>query len=262
MEDLFFEIHHGLPTEAPGSDEATLEALRHVPGLPSRPRILDVGCGPGRQTLALARMTGGHITAVDTHPPFLEALQARAHEQDLSASITPLNRSMKELAFEPESFDLVWSEGAAYIMGFGNALRSWRRFLRPDGALALTECVWLTGRPDPEVRAFWQRGYPAMLNVKDNLAIIRESGYEALRHFTLPESAWWNYYTPMRRRIEELRARYAGNAEAARQLDAEEAEIRLFERYPGQYGYEFFVTRKLPETGAARAGGSVRRAAR
>jgi SAM-dependent methyltransferase len=244
MEGLFFEIHQGLPTEAPGSDEMTLEALRHVPGLPSRPRILDVGCGPGRQTLALARRTGGHVTAVDTHPPFLEALQARARQEGLSGAITPLNRSMEALELEPGSFDLVWSEGAAYIMGFGNALRAWGRFLRQGGALALTECVWLTERPDPEVRAFWQSGYPAMLSVEGNVEVIRAHGYELLRHFTLPESAWWNYLRPMQRRIKELRARYAGNAEAERQLDAEEAEIRLFEKYPGQYGYEFFVMKK------------------
>jgi SAM-dependent methyltransferase len=262
MEDLFFEVHQGLPTEAPGSDEATLEALSHVPGLPPRPSVLDVGCGPGRQTLVLAQGTDGEITAVDTHLPFLEALQARAREQDLSGSITPLNRSMMELEFEPESFDLIWSEGAAYIMGLGNALRSWRRFLKAGGALALTECVWLTDRPAPEVRAFWQRGYPAMMSVNDNLDLIRESGYEVLRHFTLPESAWWNYYAPMRRRIDGLRVRYAGNEEAARQLDAEEAEIRLFERYPGQYGYEFFVMMKPPQSEGNGVEGPVGNAAR
>jgi SAM-dependent methyltransferase len=247
MRDLFFEIHQGLPTEAPGSDEATLEALSHVPDLPSRPRILDVGCGPGRQTLALARVTGGHVTAVDTHRPFLEDLRARAGEEGLRGSITLLNRSMMELGFEPESFDLLWSEGAAYIMGLGNALRSWRRFLKPGGALALTECVWLTNRPAPEVRAFWRANYPAMRTVSDNLDLIEESGYEVVRHFTLPESAWWNYFTPMQRRVDALRARCAGDEEATQQLDAAEVEIRLFESYPGQYGYEFFVMRKVSD---------------
>ncbi|MBN1206069.1 MAG: methyltransferase domain-containing protein [Myxococcaceae bacterium] len=245
--DLFFEIHQGLTFEAPGSDEATLEALSHVPALPSHPRILDVGCGPGRQTLLLARKTGGHITAVDTHQSFLDVLLEKARDQGLSGSITALNRSMIALDFEPESFELIWSEGAAYIMGFENALRSWRRFLKPGGSLALTECVWLTDRPAPEVRDFWQSGYPAMTSVGANLALIRTSGYEVIHHFTLPESAWWNYYTPMRRRIEALRAQYAGDAEAARVLDGEEAEIQLFERYAGQYGYEFFVMRKARE---------------
>lgn len=83
-----------------------------------------------------------------------------------------------------------------------------------------------------------------MMSVEGNVELIRASGYELLWHFTLPESAWWNYFEPMQRRIEELRARYAGNAEAERQLDAEEAEIQLFEKYPGQYGYEFFVMKK------------------
>ncbi len=247
MEDLFFAIHQGLTFEAPGSDEATLEALSHVPDLPSGPRILDVGCGPGRQSLVLARKTGGHLTAVDTHPPFLEVLQERAREQGLTQSIVTLNRSMTELEFAPESFDLIWSEGAAYIMGFKEALRAWRRFLKPGGSLALTECVWLTEQPAPELRAFWQSAYPAMMSVQGNLEAIQASGYEVLHHFTLPESAWWNYYAPVQRRIEALRARYAGDAQARRLLDEEEAEIRLFQKYGGQYGYEFFVMRKEQE---------------
>ncbi len=247
QETLFFEIHQGLPFEAPGSDEATSEALRYVPGLSPQPRVLDVGCGPGRQTLLLARETGGHVTAVDTHQPFLDALLERARHQGLASSITALNRSMMELDFGPERFELIWSEGAVYIMGFENALRSWRRFLKPGGALGVTECVWLTEQPAPEVRAFWQSGYPAMMSVSANLALIQASGYEVLHHFTLPESAWWNYYAPVRQRIAALRTRHAGNPEAMRVLDGEEAEIQLFEKYAGQYGYEFFVMRKARE---------------
>jgi len=56
--DLFRELTEGLPRQGPGSSEATLRALRMVDGLSSRPRILDVGCGPGAQTIDLARASG------------------------------------------------------------------------------------------------------------------------------------------------------------------------------------------------------------
>jgi len=35
---------------------------------------VDIGCGPGMQTLELARISGGRIVAVDNHQPFLDVL--------------------------------------------------------------------------------------------------------------------------------------------------------------------------------------------
>ena len=47
---FFFEIHQGLPREGPGDFDSTRRALALLGGLPERPRILDIGCGPGMQT--------------------------------------------------------------------------------------------------------------------------------------------------------------------------------------------------------------------
>jgi len=55
--NLFWEIHSGLPQEGPGDDNSTLKALALIPDLPSNPSILDIACGPGRQTIALAKQT-------------------------------------------------------------------------------------------------------------------------------------------------------------------------------------------------------------
>ena len=52
---IFFEIHNNLSQEEPGSDESTLRALILIPDLNDQSTILDIGCGPGRQTLAMAR---------------------------------------------------------------------------------------------------------------------------------------------------------------------------------------------------------------
>ncbi|HQP39107.1 MAG TPA: hypothetical protein PLI95_28185, partial [Polyangiaceae bacterium] len=64
-------------------------------------------------------------------------------------------------------------------------------------------------------------------------------------HFTLPDEAWWDdFYTPMERRIEELRGRYAGDAEALGVLDQLAKEPKLHQRYSDYYAYEFFVARR------------------
>ncbi|MGE5484827.1 MAG: hypothetical protein ACM3X4_07420 [Ignavibacteriales bacterium] len=47
--------------------------------------------------------------------------------------------SMLQLSFPPESFDLIWSEGAIYIMGFGNGLTAWKPLLRRGGYVVVSE---------------------------------------------------------------------------------------------------------------------------
>jgi len=63
---------------------------------------------------------------------------------------------MTELPFADESFDLVWAEGSAYIMGVENALTQWRTLLQSQGCMVLSDLVWLTETPSQTVREFWQ----------------------------------------------------------------------------------------------------------
>jgi SAM-dependent methyltransferase len=240
-EEIFWSVHRDLPREAPGSDAATRQAFALLPDLPPIPRILDIGCGPGAQTVVLARESGGIVTAVDTHQPFLDDLARRAAQAGVAERIRPLNASMFDLDFA-EPFDLIWSEGAIYIIGFERGLREWRKLLKPGGLVAVTELSWLRADPPSGVAAFWQEGYPEMGTVAQNLARMEAAGYRSLAHFVLPEAAWWEqYYHPMAARIAALRTHYRDNSEAQRILDAEEAEIALYRDYPSWYGYLFFL---------------------
>ena len=240
-QEIFWAIHRDLPREAPGSDEATRQAFAMLPDLPAAPRILDVGCGPGAQTLVLAQASGGLVTAVDTHQPFLDDLARRAAQAGLADRIRPLNASMFDLDFT-EPFDLIWSEGAIYIIGFERGLRDWRKLLKPGGFVAVTELSWLKPDPPAAAVAFWQEAYPEMATIEENLARLTAAGYRDLGHFTLPESGWWdNYYNPMAARIATLRQGYQDNAAAQRALDVEQAEIDLYGRFSAWYGYVFYV---------------------
>ena len=138
------------------------------------------------QTVALARALDGHITAVDLHEEYLQGLRSRAAEADVHAGITAMRVDMADLPFDDGSFDLIWSEGAAYVMGVAAALTAWCRFLRPGGYLALSELVW--ARPDPpaEVHDFFHTAYPAMTDVEGNLARFRDARYEVVAHVSLP----------------------------------------------------------------------------
>lgn len=247
MDEVFWEVHSGLPQEGPGSDEATAQALTLIRGLPAQPKILDIGCGPGRQTMVLTRMTGGHVTALDTHSPFLDELNRRARDNGVEGQVTTVNRSMTSMAFEPESFDLVWSEGAIYIMGFEDGLRAVWPLLRRGGALAVTEISWFTDKPSAELKAFWGEAYPPMTAVPNNLSTIEKSGYKLIDHFPLPDSAWLDgYYGPLEERVAQLRRKYAGQRDKLACLDMEVLEIEMFRKYSAEYGYVFYIMRKPP----------------
>lgn len=153
---------------------------------------------------------------------------------------------MKALDFPDRTFDLVWSEGAIYIMGFAEALRAWKRLLKPNGAIVVTELSWLGASIPDGAKRFWEEGYPAMTDVDGNLRTLESAGYSLISHFVLPAHSWWDhYYSPLERRIQELKRRYEGNEEAMEFLDGEQQAIDLYRRCSASYGYVFYIARNI-----------------
>ena len=243
--DVFLDVQRGLPRQGPGSDESTLKALLLCRGLAERPAALDLGCGPGMQTLALASALDGRITAIDIHQEYLDDLKARAQAANLADRIELLQADMDDLVFPPASFDLIWSEGAAYIMGVANALAAWREFLKPGGFIVVSELVWLRHVPPAEAAAFFADEYPAMTDAEAVSTTVQANSYEPLGHFTLPDGDWWDhYYTPLEAKLPSLREKYAGDDEALSIIETTGREIEVRRRFGDWYGYEFFIGRK------------------
>jgi len=241
---VFFDVQRGLPRQGPGSDETTLRALSMCSGLPDTPAVLDVGCGPGMQTLALARALDARITALDNHQEYLDELKMRTDMEGLADRIEIVAGDMRDLPFPEHSFDLVWAEGAAYIMGFDKALLSWKKLLKNQGHIAASELVWL--RPDRpvELAQFFCSEYPDMTDIETNLATIRDCGYEPIGHFTLPDADWWtDYYAPLEAKLPSLMQTYADDGAALEIIEMTRTEIEMRRRYAQFYGYEFFVAR-------------------
>jgi ubiquinone/menaquinone biosynthesis C-methylase UbiE len=247
MEDqmiYFYEVYGTLPRAGPGDDASTRKAYQMMKGVLKNPKILDIGCGPGRQTMELARLSGGKITALDNHQPFLDKVRKDADALGLSPHIETLNQDMKAMDFETGSFDVIWAEGALNLMGFENGLKTCRPLLKEKGYIGVTELVWLEDHPSPEARE-WAREYPAMKNVPDNLMLLKSNGYEVIGHFTLPVSSWFeHYYDPMQERIDELGKKYTGNSVALEVIAAAQREINGFKKCSGEVGYEFIVARR------------------
>ena len=234
--DAIFQLFEGLARLGPGSEASTLRALRMLPALPPDPRVLDLGCGAGASTLVLARETGGHVTAVDMHQPFLDRLESRAKAAGLA--IETRCQSMDALDLPPGNYDLVWSEGAIYLIGFEHGLQLWRPLLRPGGYLCLTEITWLTDDPPAEARNYWDAAYPSMGSIGENLERARTAGYEPIGHFPLPRFDWeTEYYAPLKARVDGLSSEPA----FAEVIKETEQEIDLYERFGDSYGYVFYL---------------------
>lgn len=243
--EAFFTVHCNLPREGPGSDAATREAIRRLPPLPRSPRVLDLGCGPGRQSLVLAQELNAAVIAVDLHEPFLQQLEVSVVQGGLGDRITIRQADMGALEDPPGSFDLIWSEGAIYLLGFANGLRLWRPLLRDGGLLGVSECTWIHDNPPREVWEFWQAEYPAMMTIEENITTATAAGYEVLDTFILPRSAWWDeYLTPVSDRVQQLRT--SGNlTPALSQVLAEtEREIDICDRYGEFFSYVFYLMKK------------------
>jgi SAM-dependent methyltransferase len=197
------------------------------------------------QTLCLARCLAGNIVAVDNHQPYLDVLAEHASAEQLESRVETLNASMDALPLHDGTFDLIWSEGAIYCMGFERGLKLWRRLLTADGILVVSELTWLSSNPPEEARRFWKRNYPAMENLEGNTKLVAGSGYELLATYLLPSKAWFpDYYDPLERRIDLLGEKYAHDPALLAELNAAREEIDLFRRYHDVYGYVFYAMQR------------------
>jgi cyclopropane fatty-acyl-phospholipid synthase-like methyltransferase len=240
-ERVFFEAFANLPRLAPGSDGSTRRAVGIVRRLIDSRRILDLGCGTGAQTMVLARETNASILAVDTHRPFLDTLAARAAAEGLDRRIRTACASMADLDVEPGSVDVIWAEGAIYLVGFDAALAQWRGWLAPGGVVACSELCWLTDAPSVRAREFWCAAYPGVRGSAENVAAAERLEYECVEQFVLPAEDWAEYCGPLARNIGRLRAEYASTPAAVEALDTIAREIGIYEQCGGEFGYVFYV---------------------
>jgi SAM-dependent methyltransferase len=239
--ELLVELHRGLARLGPGGDEVTRHALALCSPRPQEPAILDIGAGTGAQSLCLAHACNGRVVAVDRFTDFVGELAGRAEDAGLAGRITPCVADMGQLPFGEAGFDIVWCEGAAYLLGFDTALDRWRPLLRPGGWLVVTELTWFGDARPPEAVAFWAENYPALRDEAANLAAARDRGWRVVGRFHLPASAWATYHAPLRERLPAFRARHAGDAVATAVADATEAEIDLMTRHATVVGYGCYV---------------------
>ena len=244
--EYFYELFESLPRCGPGDNKSTRRAFNTIPKPPEPPLILDIGCGPGVQTIELAKLSKGKIIALDNHQAFLDKLIKEAKRKELLDHIVPNNRSMLDMDFEENTFDIIWSEGALYFMGFQNGLKRCHQLLKDDGFLAVTEIVYLVNNPPASLIQYFEKEYPDIKIAKDKIELIRNERFHLISNFTLPKSSWLDsFYLPMEEELTRLNKKYQGNEIALGIFEEMKNEIELYKKFSDFYGYEFFIMQRI-----------------
>jgi ubiquinone/menaquinone biosynthesis C-methylase UbiE len=137
-------------------------------------RVLDVGCGPGPLTTALAALVGAdRVSAVDPSEPFAQACRERVPGADVRVA------AAEELPFEDDTFDATLSQLVVnFVDDAPRGLGEMRRVTRPDGIVA--GCTWDYAGGMTMLRAFWDAARSLDSSASDEGATMRFSDPESL----------------------------------------------------------------------------------
>ncbi|HSB67775.1 MAG TPA: class I SAM-dependent methyltransferase [Candidatus Methylomirabilis sp.] len=174
--------------------------------LPRPGRLLVVGCGPGRESVALAKR-GFEVVGIDPAPILIEA--ARRHAEAHGVGITFETRSAAELDGPPGSFDAILCSCYEHIPTRRRrieTLRLFQRLSRPPGVIILTAGWYPTRGP----RLALVDGLRRLLRGLLGERFTTEPGDRLIRHLSLASDAevpcYYHAFHDPREILEEIEA--------------------------------------------------------
>ncbi len=207
-------------------EDLLVEAVAGSAGLPAEAgakagRVLDVGCGTGSTTLAVARRLGpstplraGGYVGIDVSEPMIAAARARAQREGTPATF--IRADAQTYAFEPATFDTIISRFG--VMFFDDPVRAFanlRRAARNEAELRLI--VWRSAEETPFMTTAERAAAPLLPNMPVREAdapgqfafadrhkvyrILEESGWAGIDiqpidvSCTMPEAELVGYFT-------------------------------------------------------------------
>ncbi|MBN1767060.1 MAG: methyltransferase domain-containing protein [Prolixibacteraceae bacterium] len=243
---LICEYYSYVERQGPGSPEVTKRALGFIENLNGQSRIADLGCGTGGQTMVLAQNTPVKITGIDLFPRFIDLFNENARNLNLQHRVKGVVGSMDDLPFKPEEYDVIWSEGAIYNIGFERGLKEWNKYIKKGGYVAVSEVSWFTSERPKEIDDFWMDAYPEIDTIPNNVLQLQNAGYIPVAAFILPVNCWTDhFYAPQVEAQKAFLEKYKGNKTAEDFIANQRHEEQLYYKYKDFYGYVFYIGKKM-----------------
>lgn len=243
--NYFLEIFKEMEYLAPGSEKSTIAACKMILDANGIKNIVDMGCGNGTQTIALSKyFKTSNIVGIDIDQYQLDKLNLKIRENNLIDRVSCINSSMIHPIVDICA-DLIWSEGAIYIIGLKNGLNIWKKFLKKEGYLVFSDLSW-SKTPSQEAYDYWKKYCPNIDTINNKIKIIEECGYKLINHFSVDKSDWTeNFYGPLENRLKHISKEFKSNEESQKILKQLSYEIELYNNHSDEYSYEFYITKKV-----------------
>jgi len=215
--------------------EQEVRFLVELLDLPTGARVLDVGCGPGRHVIALAK-AGLSVTGVDVSPRLLAVARDAANEAGLFGNVALFECDARAMPFDLE-FDAVISicQGGFGLMGQDDALvlRRMMEAAKPGAPVVVTafSAYFEAAAARPEAHLDVDKG-----TVHERTRIKEADGTDA------EVDLWTSVYTPRELRLlavgvglvpEHVWSVEPGNF-SRREPDLEHPEFMLVARKPAR----------------------------
>jgi len=148
--------------------------------LHSGQKVLEVACGSGGVTCAMAHHTRAACVGVDINAHGIEAAKNRAERDGISARVSfQVVDAGGRLPFPTESFDAVFcNDSINHLPGRAAVLQDWHRLLRPGGRILFTDPIVVTGQlSNEEIRARSSIGFFLFTPVGHNERLLEQAGF-------------------------------------------------------------------------------------
>jgi ubiquinone/menaquinone biosynthesis C-methylase UbiE len=139
LKTTFDTVAEGYDNEALRFFPASADHMARLLGLRGKEHVLDVACGTGHASIALARMLPwGKVTAVDFSPGMLEQARKKAMLLGIE-NIEFVESDMTALAFSQGMFDAaVCAFGIFFVEDMGRQLEHIASVVRPGGRVMIS----------------------------------------------------------------------------------------------------------------------------
>lgn len=237
----FYLAYEGLERLSPGSADTTLKAIDKV-NINSKANlnILDIGCGVGSSTILLANyFENSEIEAIDLFKHYLDVLNEKIAENNLEDRVFSYCMDMKDPDFANEEFDIVFAESSIEVIGFRKGLKEWKRLLKPEGYMIVSDISWIK-KPSAKSVKFWKNIYSEVDSIENKMAQIRNEGYEFIDYVIVPKEDWKEFHKKLEKNLDSLR-----NDKSAKEfVNVLKKQITFFRENSDEYSYVFYIMKK------------------